>query len=298
MGFCIQDNNLIIDDSDIISLRDIYYSGQVFRWFDLKNEKYAIVSFDKSCVAERKDRTIILKDNENNYDYWINYFNLNTNYEKEIKDKLFSLNDPFLNKAVKYSPGMRILKQEIFETIISFIISANNNILRIKKNIEDICKILDDPIVKLDKNTYLRFPSPEELSKFSLNELNSIKLGYRASYVKSTADLIAHGEFDIEKLKLMSTEDAKKYLCNLTGVGPKVADCILLFSMSRYDVFPVDTWVKKIMHNHYGTDLKASVKSLRSEGQMRFGNLCGVAQQYLFYYERAESSATFTPDND
>ena len=215
------------------------------------------------------------------------YFDLDRDY-KEIKKELAKV-DENLKNSIEYGSGIRILNQDLFETIISFIISANNNIPRIKGIIERICKNYGEEIEFRGK-TYYSFPTPEELSKASVQDFRSLGLGFRDVRVYNTTQKIAKGEFNIEKLYGLSTEDAANELLTLDGVGPKVCDCILLFSdLKRFDVFPIDVWVRRVMNElyiHEEDEKKVNKKDIKKLADEKFGSLEGIAQQYLFYWKR------------
>lgn len=215
------------------------------------------------------------------------YFDLDRDY-KEIKKELAKV-DENLKNSIEYGSGIRILNQDLFETIISFIISANNNIPRIKGIIERICKNYGEEIEFRGK-TYYSFPTPEELSKASVQDFRNLGLGFRDVRVYNTTQKIAKGEFNIEKLYGLSTEDAANELLTLDGVGPKVCDCILLFSdLKRFDVFPIDVWVRRVMNElyiHEEDEKKVNKKDIKKLADEKFGSLEGIAQQYLFYWKR------------
>ncbi|MEG2014375.1 MAG: hypothetical protein RR086_01455, partial [Clostridia bacterium] len=193
-----------------------------------------------------------------------------------ICDRLSMLN-PIMNDSVAFGRGIRILNQDLTEMIFSFIISANNNIKRIQSIIERIC-------AKLGKATPYgyAFPTVEALASVTPREYEELGCGYRAKYIYKTAqDLL---NFDVNQLRHMDTSTARARLLNFMGVGPKVADCILLFGLHRSDTFPVDTWIKKVYHNYFETGLadnKISEYFLDT-----FGQDAGYAQQYLFYFQR------------
>ena len=205
--------------------------------------------------------------------FWREYFDLDTDYSA-IKSAL-TVSDPAISEATRYGSGIRILRQDLFETIISFIISQNNNIPRIRKNIESICEAYGKPIGEAWGRMWHAFPEPEALAGADIDELNSMKLGYRSEYIK------AAGQRFLEESQPESREEVLNYL----GVGPKVANCIMLFGLRQTDAFPVDTWVKHIMNDMYGFD-ENDVRGMTDHAHERFGALAGYAQQYLFYYYR------------
>lgn len=215
------------------------------------------------------------------------YFDLDRDYEK-IKFELSNI-DEYLKNSIEYGSGIRLLNQDLFETIISFIISANNNIPRIKGIIERISEKYGDKIEAFGK-TYYSFPTPKQLSKASVEELRKLGLGFRDVRVFETTRKISSGEFNLEELYGLTTPEAKEKLETLDGVGPKVCDCILLFSdLKRLDVFPIDVWVRRVMNElyiHNDEESKVNKKDIQKLADEKFGALQGIAQQYLFYWKR------------
>lgn len=216
--------------------------------------------------------------------FWHHYFDMGRDYGKLRKD--FSKIDPHLKKAVQFGTGFRVLNQDLFEIIISFIISANNNIGRIKNTVAKLCTLAGEPLEEINGKIYYRFPSPEQIAQLSAAQITEqTGAGYRGEYIQKTAQMIADGAFDLCFLKNAEYEIAHAELLKLPGVGPKVADCILLFGNSMDIAFPVDTWVIKLMNHFYLKNEKNS-KKIKTDGQKRFGAQAGIAQQYLFYYAR------------
>ena len=218
----------------------------------------------------------------------INYFDLTRNYE-EIKDKLSKI-DEHLARSIKYGSGIRILNKDLWETIISLIISANNNIPRIKGIINRISKNYGEKI-EWNGKEYYTFPTVEELSKASVEELRAWGLGFRDVRVYETTRKILEKQVDLEELhKEKDTQKVRDILLTLDGVGPKVADCILLFStLKRFDVFPIDVWVRRVMNELYiknEDETKVSKKEIEKLAKEKYGNLEGIAQQYLFFWKR------------
>ena len=262
-------NNTIITEAKDFNIKQTLECGQLFRF--TINDTYAeVYSLDKKAVLyQNKDEIII--ENEDR-DYFENYFDLNCDYSK-IKEELKGL--PMMDSAIKYGYGIRILRQDILETIISFIISANNNIPRIQGILNRIA-----PNGK--------FPTLAELSAIKEGDFKAMGCGYRASYLEKSIKTLAENQINLSFPNQVNGYEANKYLCdNLVGVGPKVADCILLFGYHKMDVFPVDTWVKKIyqdLFNEY-----PSPKIMRENLIKLYGENAGYAQQYLFYNKREEN---------
>ena len=193
--------------------------------------------------------------------------------------------DGFTKAAIRYGSGMRILRQEPFEALISFILSQCNNIKRISSIISTLCTHFGKKIDFMGE-TYHVFPKPEELATLSLSDLQCIRAGYRAKYILEAAKAVLSGDIDFCKIGGLSTEDARCEIMRLPGVGEKVADCFLLFGLSKFDAFPKDVWIKKTM---------AAYPSLSSSG---FGDFAGIAQQYIFYYARETGLKIKVPDKD
>ena len=267
--------------------KDVFECGQCFRWNREENGSYTGVFHKYVLNVEKKDGKIIFKGNCNSIEEIKNYFDLNRDY-KSIIDKLEIVDDNLKN-SISYGKGIRILNQDLWETIISFIISANNNIPRIKGIIERISKAYGEKI-EFESKEYYAFPTPKQLSKASVDDLRKLGLGFRDERVFETTRKIASGEFDLNKLYKISTSEAREKLLELAGVGPKVADCILLFSdLKRFDVFPIDVWVRRVMNElyiHNPDENKVSKKEIQKLADEKFGALQGIAQQYLFYWKR------------
>lgn len=277
--------------------KHIFECGQCFRWNKQEDGSYIGVIKDGVLKIIKDKNNIIIKGlcNGNIKDVCEEYFDLNTNY-KDIKE-YFSKVDENLKKSIEYGSGIRILKQDAWEATISFIISANNNIPRIKGIIERLSQKYGKKYV-WDNKDYYSFPTVEELSNATVEELRELGLGFRDGRVFETTKLIQMGKVDLNKLEHMrNTEDVREELLKLPGVGPKVADCIMLFSMKKFDVFPIDVWVKRVMTELYEKqieNIKISNKKIHNKenakilefANEKFGKLAGIAQQYLFYWRR------------
>ena len=260
----------------------IFECGQAFRW-NWDGQGYVGVVADKA-VRTVWDGTKLFIENatrEDFHNFWCFYFDLETNYGKII-DTLSE--DPVLKEAVKYGWGIRILNQDPWETLISFIISANNGIKRIKSIIERLSNRYGEKIFYQD-HEYYTFPSIDALASAHEKDLRECGCGYRAPYIRKTAQLVQEGQINLAALRDMDYAEAKEQLLKCPGVGPKVADCILLFSLGKSQAFPVDVWIKRIMETLYIDDIK-NFKDIREFAENRFGSLAGYAQQYLFYYAR------------
>ena len=211
--------------------------------------------------------------------FWREYFSLDMDYD--AMRQTLAERDSKLYKCIEYGGGIRLLKQELWETVISFIISANNNIPRIKKIIEELCIQFGDEI-DVEGRVFYTFPKPERLANLKREDLSPLKAGYRDRYILDAAKKFESGEVCEEVVSALSTDDARRLLMQIKGVGRKVADCILLFSLGRYDVFPRDVWINRVMEHVYGV----TGKDCEEFASKTYGELAGLAQQYLFYYYR------------
>lgn len=279
----------IIEMKDSFVPKHIFECGQCFRWNIQSDGSYTGV-FKNNVINVKKDNNKIIFNGicENNIETICReYFDLDTDYTK-IKEELSCVDDN-LKKSIKYGEGIRILKQDLWETIISFIISANNNIPRIKGIIERMSKKYGNEII-YNGNSYYSFPTPQQLSKASVEDLRELGLGFRDKRVYETTKMILNKEIDLNKLKEIKDSGLlREELNKFPGVGDKVADCIMLFSMKRFDVFPVDVWVRRVMNELYikaENEEKINKKQIRNLAEEKYGNLAGIAQQYLFYWKR------------
>lgn len=286
----------IIEDGDRIIIKDIedfepkhiFECGQAFRWEVEEDGSYTTIAYGKILNVKREDKDVVLQPtNKKDFEeIWYHYFDLKRDYSK-IKEKL-SKEDEVLKKASEYGHGIRILNQEPFETIISFIISANNQIPRIKKSVDIIAREYGEKIGSFNGKEYFSFPDAETLSKVDVKELREkSRVGFRDQRIIDSSKMIYEGEVDIEKVFKEDKSWGKEELMKLPGVGPKVSDCALLFAFDKGDAFPVDTWVKRVMEYFYLNE-ETPVSRIGKAGEELFGELAGYAQQYLFYYAREE----------
>ncbi|MGN0790038.1 MAG: DNA-3-methyladenine glycosylase family protein [Christensenellales bacterium] len=272
MDYIVEKGKITVINPEDFDIRKTLECGQVFR-YEKTGDAYEIIAQNQRAVLQKRENNVEIECTDENF--FVKYFDLCKNYDI-IRLKL---SDKGLFRAViDYGQGIRILKQDPFETLISFIISANNHIPRIKSIIGRLSRSLGE-----DMGGYRAFPSPEALASQSEEFYFKAGLGYRAPYVLETAKAVVNG-FDLNAVRDMPTPDARKALTSLKGVGPKVADCILLFGYGRNDVFPVDTWIKKVYNSYYGHE--DNPLKIRKALTDRFGDLSGYAQQYLFFYKR------------
>lgn len=266
------------------NLQIVADGGQAFRWNKEDDGKYVgvVANHVIEIIQEHDKLRMDWNGNIDNIDFIMHYFDIKRDY-KEIEAKMMKFEE--LAPMVEFCSGYRILHQDPWETTISFIISANNSINNIKRTIERICAAYGESIRYKDKVFYT-FPSPEALASTSEEELRKTKCGYRAKYIIETAKKVAKGEVDLYSLAKLPTEEIRKELIKLPGVGNKVADCIILYSMGKFDAFPVDTWIKRVMEHLYFEGRETSLSQIQKFAKNRFGRIAGFVQQYLFYYTR------------
>lgn len=286
----MKEQKYIIENQESFELKDIFECGQCFRWNKNNDGSYTgVIKQGVLNVKKEKDKImfegILDGDIKQVVEY---YFDLKRNYN-EIKEELSKI-DKYLKNSIEYGSGIRILNQDLWEMIISYIISANNNIPRIKGIIERISQKYGKEI-EWKGEKYYTFPTPKELENASIEEFRSLGLGFRDKRIYETTHMILEKKVDLDKMKNeKDTLKIREELLSLSGVGPKVADCILLFStLKRFDVFPIDVWVRRVMNELYiknENEDKVSKKEIMDIAKQKFGNLEGLAQQYLFYWKR------------
>lgn len=286
----INDKNgvLIIEDVHDFNLDHIFDCGQCFRWEKNDDGSYTGIAYGRIAGMEYDSETQCLTiHNSSREDFdkiWRNYLDLDRDYGS-IKETLKAA-DPVIGEAIEYGQGIRILNQEKWETLLSFIISQNNNIPRIKKNINSLAELMGEKVGEYNGRVYYNLPAPEVLAEAEVEDLAPCRLGYRAKYLIETARKVRdEGTGTLESLGKpeVTAEEALDALRQYCGVGPKVANCIALFSMGKIDSFPIDTWVKKVMNRLYGIP-ENEMKRMAAFAADTFGDLGGIAQQYLFYY--------------
>lgn len=272
----------MIIKSNNFNLQQIADSGQCFRMNKVDEDKYGVIAYNKYVELEQiDDNTVEIYCNQEEYnEIWHDYFDMEYDYGS-ICERLINGEDKFLADAAKFGKGIRILQQEPFEILISFIISQNKNISAIKSSIESISKMFGQKKTN-GKVTYYTFPTADELSSASLEELKETKLGYRDKYVHNAANLVKSSELDLNKLKAMNQEEAFKELNNIFGVGPKVANCISLYGLHHLDMVPVDLWIKRTLEEIYDNEFDWN----------KYKEYAGVVQQYMFYYMRSGQVTT------
>ena len=279
-----------VENLDSFELKDIFDCGQCFRWNEQDDGSYTGVFKENVLNVKKEGNRVTFKGmcNGDIKEVVEDYFDLNRDYGK-IKETLSKIDDN-MKKSVEYGKGIRILNQDLWETIISFIISANNNIPRIKGIIERLSKNYGKEI-EYNGKKYFTFPTAEELKDVSVEKYRELGLGFRDIRLYETTKMILDGEVNLDELRdNQNTIEVRDKLLTLSGVGPKVADCILLFSdLKRFEVFPIDVWVRRVMNDLYiknEDETKVNKKQIEKIAKEKFGNLAGLAQQYLFYWRR------------
>jgi len=266
-----EDYMVIIDGVKDFHLDHTFDNGQCFRWNKEADGSYTGVAFGKAANINYIDGSLIL-DNISLEDFnrdWKDYLDLDRDYGA-IK-RMLSEKDSAMHKAISYGYGMRILQQEKWETLISFILSQNNNIVRIKKCVEGLCTAHGRPLGIYKGIMFYAFPTAAALAQLSPEDLDICRLGYRAKYIVETAKQVLTDEGKIlESLGRASKEEAYEYLLGLCGVGPKVANCIMLFSMGKQESFPLDVWIKMVMNQVYDIE-EGNAKKMQAYATSHFG---------------------------
>ena len=272
-------------DLDIkISLHETINSGQIFLWENYGNEWFVLDGNDIIMGKQTPFEVITFSKIAKNF------FREDDNYEKILKD---ITKDKIVKKATNRYPGLRITRQDPFQCCISFIVSSNSNIPNIRMRLQKLCRKFGKK-VRFQKRDFVLFPEPKRLARATLQELKECKLGYRSKYVLDASRAIASGEIVLDELKKMKYEQAKELLLKLPGIGDKVADCIMLFSLEKLDSFPLDTWMLKILQKYYSDSICIDKKSIskkryediRQNVLEHFGKYAGYSQQFLYKMER------------
>ncbi|MDU5596227.1 MAG: DNA glycosylase [Lachnospiraceae bacterium] len=266
-----------------LDMKKIAESGQIFR-FNVYDDEYSLVAGDKLLFIKEDDDGYILSCSESEFEeFWIDYFDLRLDYSDFEKN--IPADDLFLINAARYSYGIRILNQDKWEMLISFIISQRKSIPAIKSSIEKLAKTygkkidmkVPDFIKNIDKNSeFFAFPTPKALADASIDDLNACSLGYRSPYIEASAKSVYRGDIDLEALSVLDDNELLAALMSLKGVGIKVANCVALFGYHRIAAFPIDVWIKRMIDEHYDGEFPLKL----------YDGYAGVIQQYIFYYGR------------
>lgn len=267
-------------DSTYLNFKDTLFCGQVFRFKPYKNG-FMVFTLDKAAYCYNEGNTAIIESDDDNYFY--NYFDLSRDYA-QIIDSINACNNEKVMLSANTYKGIRILKQDKIEALLSFIVSQNNNIPRIKSIIEKLSSTFGEKKCFLGED-YFSFPTLQALAGASYEDLKACGLGYRAEYIKETAQKLLLGELLLDDLDKLSTTELKKSLLKIKGIGDKVANCVTLFGFGRGDSFPVDTWIEKIYREDFNGTLTDRTKISNYLVDL-FKENAGFVQQYMFYAKR------------
>lgn len=266
---------MITVELDNFSLEQIRRSGQCFRMDKTGENTYTLIAGDRYLKVDQHGTIVNFYCSDTEFlGLWVPYFDLDNDYSRYIK--AVNPRDRYLCAAAENGAGIRILRQDLWEMIITFLISQQNNIARIRRCIETLCLHYGERKISSSGAEYSAFPTVSALEKVSEEELRKLGMGYRARYIEAAAKSVAAGEVSLEKIAgLSSCRRAKQELQKLCGVGEKVADCICLFALHHMDAFPVDTHIRQVLERHYK----------RGFPNHRYHGMRGIMQQYIFYYE-------------
>lgn len=272
MDYSYKDGKIIVKNVTSLDLGETLDCGQSFRWRDNGDGSFTGVAYEKLVTVSIQNGDLHIENiTEQDFEkIWRNYFDLDLDYDS-IKSSIGEIH-PVLKEASAYAPGIRILRQEPWEALCTFIISQNNNIKRIKGIVDRLCTTFGNKIGDTD---FYTFPKPETLAKLTPDDLAPLRAGFRNKYIIDASRKVATGEVDLEKCKNIPYDDARAELCKIKGVGNKVADCTLLFGMHRIEAFPIDVWMRRAMERLF--------PGMTGED---FGEYAGIAQQYIFHYAR------------
>ncbi|MCH4006910.1 MAG: DNA-3-methyladenine glycosylase 2 family protein [Eubacterium sp.] len=268
-----------LKQADCFQLEDILTCGQCFRWLHNENGSWDIAASSHLIRAEQTERAVRFQGctMQEFRDFWAVYFDLDRDYR--ALQKRLTRNDPVMKKAVSFGGGIRILQQDLWESMVEFILSQNNNIPRIQGCIERLCQLCGKPLARnflSGGGLKNQIPGPETLAEMTVDDLAPVRLGYRAKYlIQSAARAVEYG-----------LPESYDELLKFSGIGPKVASCIQLFGLHDFSAFPIDVWVMRLMHELYGLDPEDK-KEMARYADGHFHDLAGLAQQYLFYYMRS-----------
>ena len=272
MDYIYKDGTMIVKNVTSLDLGETLDCGQSFRWRDNGDGSFTGVAYEKLVTVSIRDKDLHI-ENTTEQDFekiWRNYFDLDLDYDS-IRSSIGEIH-PVLKEASAYAPGIRILRQEPWEALCTFIISQNNNIKRIKGIVDRLCTTFGNKIGDTD---FYTFPKPEILAELTPDDLAPLRAGFRNKYIIDASQKVASGEVDLEKCRNVPYDEARAELCKIKGVGNKVADCTLLFGMHRIEAFPIDVWMRRAMEKLF--------PNMTGED---FGEYAGIAQQYIFHYAR------------
>ncbi|MCR5808594.1 MAG: DNA-3-methyladenine glycosylase 2 [Clostridiales bacterium] len=281
MNIKFTQDSIIFENVPCFDLEKSCSCGQAFRWRPFMGGQLGIVRGEPALLKQEGDSVVIRGASPERAAMWAHYLDIGRDYasiEREV------MSDPRLAVCFPEAHGIRVFNQEPFEALISFIISQNNNIKRISGIVERLCRKCGEPVSFMGETLYA-FPSPESIAALTAEELTALGTGYRAPFIKAAASRIAGG-YDLERLRDMSLREARAELCSFLGIGPKVADCVLLFSLQHTDAFPVDVWIDRAMKALFFEGNRAKKAELY-EAVTGLGEYSGIIQQYIFQYARS-----------
>lgn len=282
------------------NLQQIADSGQCFCIEPVAPSSYCLLSRGKYARIHQEDDTVILMCAPGDQAFWESYLDIATDYEAIINS--VNPDDTYLCQAADYGRGIRILRQDPWEMIITFIISQQKTIPKIREAIKALSKAYGTRCTNFCGEAYWAFPTPQQLSRATLDELKAMKLGYRAKYIYQTCQDAVSKKLDLEALSQMNYDEAMSYLMQFYGIGEKVANCICLFGLHHVEAFPVDTWIQKILDKEYWRpEYEGFPKSRRYAAMVwdHFGmyqGCAGIMQQYIFFYERSRAAKKPRPE--
>ncbi len=280
MDYYEKGSHVVVENLPHFNLSHTFLCGQCFRWDKQPDGSFAGVAMGRYLRISCEGQAFVFHNTDLNtfLRIWMPYFDLAGDYG--ARGLQLSVDDR-MRRAVAFGWGIHLLQQETFECLLSYIISANNHIPRIKTIISALCTRFGEKIIA-DGKVHYTFPSPAMLSGVTEADLAPLKAGYRTKYILDAVQKVI-GSVDLSKLKTLPLSEAKRQLMQIKGVGSKVADCVLLFGAGRFGAFPVDVWVGRAMRGFY-----PEVQDVQAAGEQKFGELCGLAQQYIFYYAREQ----------
>lgn len=279
MLIALRENTIKLCPAQQLDIAKTFECGQCFRWDRQEDGSYIGVAGRAAArLFEREDEVYITHNGGESEQFWLDYFDLPLDYEKLRLS--FDAGD-YLKKCAEFGAGIRILRQDKWEALCSFIISQCNNIPRIKKIIKTLCECFGETISFEGKDYYL-FPDAQRIAQLEESDLAPLRCGYRAAYIISAARRIASGEADLEELAKTDAQTAKKELLAFSGVGEKVANCAVLFGLHHMSAFPIDVWMKRALRDHFPKNFEPAT----------LGEWAGLAQQYIFFYERSGGAQT------
>ena len=293
------DSYVLIEKVKNFKLKHIFECGQIFRFEEISEGNFIVIAFGKLIELKEESNNILIYNSteEEVRNIWLKYFDLDRDYSK-IKEELSK--DNLLRESIEFLHGVRVLNQDAFEMLLSFIISARNNIPSIKKTVNKISTMWGQKI-DYKGNIYYAFPSIYEIKDATLEEIQETGASFRSKYIIDTIQNVYNStkerenlkgnednpylKYNLDYIKSLNDDECHDALQEFKGVGAKVADCIMLFSMEKTSAFPVDVWVKRAMIHFYGAE-DSSLNKIRIFARNKFGKLAGFAQQYFFYYAR------------